>query len=410
MNKILSFVALVLVVLVGAQMVSAQAGTNLCTSNPSYGELTGWAWSSTIGWISFNSSNAGSGGGSYKVCVSPSGDLGGYGWSSNVGWVSFEAADALSCPSGAGAHIDLTTGSTRGTASGFVRAIKGFDPTAGGWDGCIKLAGVNHTSDPSGTGGASAQGVAMNPTTGAFTGFAWGDMNVGWLSFDSGIAGGRVICDTCITGGSPLSVSCYIPTPQTVPVGSTANLIPQVIISGGTKPYGTYTTNRSFDGIAAGSYAAGYFSVSVTDAASNTAAGQCNAVTITEDTGGGTPSPITLTIGRTVPGATATALAVTKGDSFALKWLNEAPVGAQCSASVIRAGTPDATNWTVWTEKTSGELRINGNVFPVPTDTTMSSGTYTFKMTCDNATPANAADDSIDSVNLILNSSTQIEI
>jgi len=43
--------------------------------------LIGWAWSSNIGWISFNSANVDSGGGSYSVNIdTKTGAFSGYAW------------------------------------------------------------------------------------------------------------------------------------------------------------------------------------------------------------------------------------------------------------------------------------------------------------------------------------------
>jgi hypothetical protein len=400
MNKILSFVAVILVVIVGAQIVSAQTATNLCASNPSYDALTGWAWSSNVGWISFNSSNAGSGGGNYKVCVSPTGDMGGYAWSSNVGWVSFEGADVSSCPSGVQARVNLTSGSSRGTVSGWARVLSGKGRTDG-WDGCIKLAGTDHPSVP----GDASKGVSMNPSNGAFAGYAWGSNVIGWVQFDT-IPGNTVRCTTNCGGTpvTPITASCTFTSPQTIPSGQTdITLTPTVSgYSGGSgSSYGF--TPASFFGVTAGVYAPGAFVVTIHDGSTpqKTANIDCGAVTVN---GGGTPpgSVATLKIGRTVAGATADALAATKGDQFALKWTNSAVEGVTCAATVTRGGTPDTTNWSTWTSVSSDDLRGSGNVFPVQTNSTMTSGTYKFKISCDNG----AADD----VDLILNSVIQIEI
>jgi len=77
----------------------------------------GWAWSSNIGWISFNSINCDSNGNgqsdgspvgcpvagtpmaNYGVDMNYStGILSGYAWSSNVGWLTFNEADLAGCP------------------------------------------------------------------------------------------------------------------------------------------------------------------------------------------------------------------------------------------------------------------------------------------------------------------------
>lgn len=135
--------------------------------------LSGFAWSSNIGWINLDSVKA----------DTSTGDLSGYGWSSNIGWVSFNAADNSGCPSGSCApKVDKNTGKF----SGFIRACAGT--VAGncqgasrtdGWDGWIELSGSNHTSpDASGNGGVTYDNVNKN-----VVGYAWGSDVVGWIDF-----------------------------------------------------------------------------------------------------------------------------------------------------------------------------------------------------------------------------------
>lgn len=58
--------------------------------------VSGYAWSENIGWISFNSTSSG-GGIDYGVDVDIStGDFSGYAWSENIGWISFESPIATS--------------------------------------------------------------------------------------------------------------------------------------------------------------------------------------------------------------------------------------------------------------------------------------------------------------------------
>ena len=133
--------------------------------------ISGWLWSSNIGWVSLNSTNPTAGaGGTYSVAVSPGGDLSGYGWSSNIGWLSFNATDVGGCPGGVGARITGTqlTGWARFVAgTGSPSTCPATDPTnAGCWDGCVELTSVS-----------------VNPATGAITGYGWGSTVVGWLQF-----------------------------------------------------------------------------------------------------------------------------------------------------------------------------------------------------------------------------------
>ncbi len=144
-------------------------------------DLHGWAWSSNIGWISFNSSDTGAGGGPYSVKIDDTTRvMSGYAWSPNIGWISFGAGD--------GNHPNPVVNMFTGAVSGWIRAVVAIGRTDG-WDGWIELSGANHVSpDLSGNGG-----VTYSPTTKVFNGFAWGSDVVGWISFDAaGVNGVRV--------------------------------------------------------------------------------------------------------------------------------------------------------------------------------------------------------------------------
>ena len=94
--------------------------------------ISGYAWSDNIGWVSFNDTSDGSTA-SYGVTVddistSPTyGDFSGYAWSDNIGWISFNRADTGNPPldegddpgvlNGTGiAKVDWTTGKVTGWA------------------------------------------------------------------------------------------------------------------------------------------------------------------------------------------------------------------------------------------------------------------------------------------------------
>lgn len=183
---------------------------------PAY-QLAGWGWSSNIGWISFSSTNAGSGGGSYGVTLSE-GSLSGYAWSSNIGWIKFE---------GDATHPNPTVNMTTGAVSGWAHACSGSvngNCTGGdrtdGWDGWISLSGTNHETNYA----DGSRGITFNPVTGKFNGKAWGSEVVGWLSFDSAVPGVPVPPVTC-TGscGNSASVNVVV-TPSTVQQGGQASI------------------------------------------------------------------------------------------------------------------------------------------------------------------------------------------
>ena len=150
--------------------VLAQAGSKA---------ITGYAWSSNIGWISFS-------GIGYGVFENPgNGALSGYAWSSNIGWITFNASDVSGCPSGSCApKINLSTGNL----SGWARACAAFsnktscsgalEANGGGWDGWIALAGTAQDG--------SSYGVTQNGDC-AWTGYAWGSDAIGAINM-SGVA------------------------------------------------------------------------------------------------------------------------------------------------------------------------------------------------------------------------------
>lgn len=145
--------------------------------------VSGWAWSENIGWVSFNSSDSGAGGGAdYGVNIDEStGVMSGYAWSENIGWISFNAADLASCPSGAcEAKVDTACAGGNCEVSGWARVLA----NGGGWTGFVSLRGADY-------------GVYIDPATKDFHGWAWSDMVLGWLSFNSANPG---------AGGGPYKV------------------------------------------------------------------------------------------------------------------------------------------------------------------------------------------------------------
>ncbi len=179
----------------------------------------GWAWSAKevsgtdggIGWISFNAINCApgcagltcvSGGGlgclpagtifaNHGVNIDDEGKFSGYAWSSSIGWIKFDPTTFPPEAPNHSAQVDLNTREV----SGWVRACaavenKGTcegssDPAAGGWDGWIKLRGI--------TTGVGDYGVSINttPDPNEFEGWAWGGGGqsaesaiIGWISFN----------------------------------------------------------------------------------------------------------------------------------------------------------------------------------------------------------------------------------
>ncbi len=124
--------------------------------------VSGYAWSDNIGWVSFNCTNQGTcGTADYGVNIDGDGIFSGYAWSDNVGWISFNPADLSGCPSGT-CRTELNVGN--GEISGWARIL-----VFGSNDGWLSFRGANY-------------GVSVNIGNGDFSGYAWSD-NIGWLSF-----------------------------------------------------------------------------------------------------------------------------------------------------------------------------------------------------------------------------------
>ncbi len=205
--------------------------------------LKGWAWSSNIGWVSFNSAdnNTGTGGSgnsasAYDVAVDGSGNLTGYAWSPNIGWISFNQSDLTGCTGTTGANVNNTSGAV----TGWIRVLGAQGSTTDGWDGCVELSGTNHPSpDTSGYQGTSTKGVTVGidsgnaNTYGRFSGFAWGGNVLGWLSFGA---------FSPVGGGGCTGPGCGLCDPAVNPLcqgGGTTDLVLQAQDTGPGSPAGT---------------------------------------------------------------------------------------------------------------------------------------------------------------------------
>jgi len=163
--------------------------------------VSGWAWSENIGWISFNCNNpelpTPRCTNNYGVNIdSTTGVFSGDAWSENIGWISFKRSETGApptddpCPDGSCiAKLDLSTNKV----SGWAKALT----DGGGWPGWIRLRDTNY-------------GVSWNSYAGEMEGWAWSDQVIGWISFN------RVNCDpdkdgfsngigVCPPAGTPIS-------------------------------------------------------------------------------------------------------------------------------------------------------------------------------------------------------------
>lgn len=171
MKKYIGFL-IVALLLVGAGMLSGVLTDRAEAQPVSQYNLTGWAWSSNIGWIKFDTGvenavyvqNAGVSG-SIKPIL-------GYAWSSNIGWIKFGGLGTSPDGSPSDATVNILGGP--GSVSGWARACAGTvngdcnsASRTDGWDGWIKLSNL-----------------AYSTGTGKITGYAWGSDVVGWVQFD----------------------------------------------------------------------------------------------------------------------------------------------------------------------------------------------------------------------------------
>jgi hypothetical protein len=185
-------------------------------TEPAYGgaaqNVSGFAWSSNIGWISFNCLDSSPGGtnndcaiADYGVNIDPvTGNFSGYAWSEFIGYISFDAPDGgITCTSPCAKLNPIAADGTR-AVTGWARACSVFavgcsgalKPASalGGWDGWIKL------SDPSWTNPANRaymgqsgtaydaytpthNGIFFDSVDKRLKGFAWGGPVVGWVDF-----------------------------------------------------------------------------------------------------------------------------------------------------------------------------------------------------------------------------------
>lgn len=177
--------------------------------------VSGFAWSENIGWVSFNSENDHDPD-TPGVQTSPieygieidnvTGVFSGFAWSDKIGWIKFDPAGPYpSDPPDDDHSVELKLSNNK--VSGWARACAGAanpdctggtNPDSGDWDGWIKMRGTG-----------PGYGVVYNPSTGEFEGWAWGSEVVGWLSFN------HKDCDPdengftndppCPPGGEPIS-------------------------------------------------------------------------------------------------------------------------------------------------------------------------------------------------------------
>lgn len=194
--------------------------------------LSGFAWSSNIGWISFNCTSDGScpGGTGYGVNIDPTtGNFSGYAWSDSIGWISFN--QTTGCPeSGCTTqpNMNLSTGAVTGWA-------KALTANGSGWDGWIKLAG------------ATPDGNVYGPVLsgGTFVGYSWGSDVIGWMSW-SGVVSAPSITASLLVNGL---TSVTIDSGQSATLSWSSTNATSCTTSGTWWPGGTPTSGSASTGV-----------------------------------------------------------------------------------------------------------------------------------------------------------------
>lgn len=308
--------------------------------------VTGYAWSSNIGWISFSSSNAGPGATPvYGVNVdTTTGVMSGYAWSSNVGWVSFNAADVSACGTTfCTPKINMTTGAV----TGWIRVVSGIGRTDG-WDGWIELSGTGHISpDVSGT-----KGVTLATSTGAIKGYAWGGNVIGWVLFNPSIS--PATCPGCVIAPSSLPSVTISANPTAVNSGASSLL--------------TWNAKNSTSCSGTGSWSGSKAATpgDHTELMTNITSNRTYTITCTNGTVGAWAA-VDVTVNPSAPTVTLTATPsnVSSGGSTSLSWTSTN--ATSCTASV---------DW-------NGSKALSSNSSPEVKTNLTSNKTYT--LTCTNA-------------------------
>ena len=164
--------------------------------------LSGWAWSSNIGWVSLNCADENvCSSSNYGVSMDPStGNLSGYAWSPSIGWINFAPTGMYPEAPNYSATISTSTG----VASGWMRALSYNKLHDDGWDGWIKITGASTTG-------------------GILSGWAWGGLVVGWLNFQNVVLPGGPACTLGATTTCLVSNSCGTNTGVKTCVGGSAS-------------------------------------------------------------------------------------------------------------------------------------------------------------------------------------------
>jgi hypothetical protein len=77
----------------GSANICSAGNGNYQVFNDGAGNLSGWAWNDTIGWVSFCGSACGVGTVPYRVTIDSGGNFRGWAWNDLAGWITFNCLD-----------------------------------------------------------------------------------------------------------------------------------------------------------------------------------------------------------------------------------------------------------------------------------------------------------------------------
>jgi hypothetical protein len=396
--------------------------------------VTGWAWTSNIGWISFSSTNSGiPAGPSYDVQISTSSAdvnnaaFSGYAWAPNMGWISFNQGDVIGCPTtqleedNPGTTTDnrgapfLLTGNVSpseahclprmnlmsGKVSGWARVLTLKNATDGSsW---LHLSGTNHRT--------KVTGVSLATTTGALTGYAYEQGVLGWVNFMGSIS--------VAPPSNNLQAYCQAASPFTKP-----GLAVHVATGGGdvrfgAYPYGgvspyTYNWGDAMGFINSNEITISYTApitqgpnVVVRDANGLISpAVQCPTVVVGDGGAGLSTDPLPVGAFKLLIGPSGTALPdkdyddtksthkryqVVQGNPFAIKWnMNISPSYDDCKLRVEKGSYPSWDGFNVFNSGTETHQALDGN------STSLATGDYTFRLRCVKTSDLSSISSSVD--------------
>jgi hypothetical protein len=270
-------------------------------------QMYGYAWSSNIGWISFNNctgARTGCSGFDYGVSVDATGNMHGFAWSSSIGWISFNEGCPTALVPGCFAQPKLAAMIGIVGIRGWAKALSAGDGS-GGWNGWIALSSKDSI-------GGGTWHPTVDTSSGIVDGYAWGSDIIGWISFNCSN-------DSSCTTSSQYSVN--METGPTTVISVTLNAVPLVISSGGSSTLTWTTTNSPTSCTASDGWAGskattgGSGSVSPTSTTSYT-------ITCSKSGFSDVSSTVTVTIDNSI-GPTVTLsgpLTVTSGNAPILTW------------------------------------------------------------------------------------------